>query len=364
MAHSLLKEAAARLGLSGSVCSFCKNNAAKLDFSQAALQPLARTLRLAAIVPLAADSVGQALLTLALSRALNRLNCSSMGIVMQPSEGLDGDVHLTGDFYAVAAAQNLLAAVLDNACFWGRPASFDPSSIKIKRIAPLLYNEPALHTVAAGWGGAKAGPLSKTGFIGLAQSETAAVWQRSLGLGALKAGLAALHAADSSDGRPLYAASFNMQGAMAVLLKEARLPNLAADEQGFAFLYHGLTEVSAEALYAAGFLADTAIVETGGSLGFLKPDLCIIDICLTALKGGEQQDVLAVSHAMAALGEHAALLARGAQVVAAIRQEARSFAAEIELARGFCRHLGLPYAIYTEGSEPAALAQLVKELLA
>ena len=231
---------------------------------------------------------GKTVVTIGLSQALRRLGRKAVGTIRQPSMGpvfgVKGgatgggyaqvlpveeiNLHFTGDFHAVGAAHNLLAAMVDNHLFQGNRLELDPAAILWRRTLDL--NDRALRRVRIGIGGGTNGVERETGFDITAASEVMAILALSSGLPDLRERLGRILIGLTRDGRPIRAAAIKAQGAMTAVLREAIKPNLVQNIEGgamivhcgpFANVAHGNNSILAD--WMALRLADYVVTESG-----------------------------------------------------------------------------------------------------
>lgn len=226
----------------------------------------------------------------------------------------DINLHFTGDFHAIGAANNLLAAMLDNHIHQGNDLGIDSRKITWKRCVDM--NDRQLRNIVDGLGGKVNGVPREDGFDITVASEIMAVLCLSSSISELKERLSKIIVGYTFDDRPVTAGQLNAQGAMAALLKDALKPNLVQTLEGtpafvhggpFANIAHGCNSVTATKLSLA--LSDYTITEAGfgadlGAEKFfdikcrmagLKPDAVVIVATVRALKmhGGLKKDQLA-----------------------------------------------------------------------
>ncbi|HMO44456.1 MAG TPA: formate--tetrahydrofolate ligase [Rubrivivax sp.] len=252
-----------------------------------AAQPDGRLILVTAITP-TPPGEGKTTTTVGLGDALQRLGQRVVIALREPSMGPvfgrkggaaggghaqvvpmeDINLHFTGDFHAIAAAHNLLAAAVDNHLHHGNALGIDARRIVWKRV--LDANDRALRHVVVGLGGPAHGVPRESGFDIVAASEVMAVLCLAESLADLKARLGRIVVAQTLDGRALTAADLKLHGAMTVLLKEALAPNLVQTLEHtpalvhggpFANIAHGCNSVLATR--SALKLADYAITEAG-----------------------------------------------------------------------------------------------------
>jgi formate--tetrahydrofolate ligase len=231
---------------------------------------------------------GKTVVTIGLSQALRRLGRKAVGTIRQPSMGpvfgVKGgatgggfsqvlpveeiNLHFTGDFHAVAAAHNLLAAMIDNHLFQGNRLGLDPAAVLWRRTLDL--NDRALRRVRIGLGGGTNGVERETGFDITAASEVMAILALASGLPDLRERLGRILIGLNGDGRPVPAAAIKAQGAMTAVLREAIKPNLVQNIEGgpmivhcgpFANVAHGNNSILAD--WMALRLADYVVTESG-----------------------------------------------------------------------------------------------------
>ena len=180
----------------------------------------------------------------------------------------DINLHFTGDFHAIGAANNLLAAMLDNHIQQGNALGIDPKQITWKRAVDM--NDRQLRHIVDGLGGKAQGVPREDGFDITVASEIMAVLCLAADLMDLKARLARIIVGYTYDGRPVTAHDLKAEGAMTALLKDAIKPNLVQTLEGtpafihggpFANIAHGCNSVSATR--AALKLADYVVTEAG-----------------------------------------------------------------------------------------------------
>lgn len=178
------------------------------------------------------------------------------------------NLHFTGDFHAITAAHNLLAAMLDNHIHWGNALGIDVRRVRWRRA--LDVNDRNLRGVVTGLGGAANGTPIETGFDITVASEVMAILCLAKDLADLKARLAKIIVAETRDRKPVTAGDIKADGAMAVLLKDAILPNLVQTIENtpaivhlgpFANIAHGCNSVTAT--LAALKLGEIVVTEAG-----------------------------------------------------------------------------------------------------
>ena len=229
----------------------------------------------------------------------------------------DINLHFTGDFHAIGAANNLLAAMIDNHIFQGNSLNIDPSKITWKRCVDM--NDRQLRFVEDGLGGGKNGVPRKDGFDITVASEIMAVFCLASSLEDLKERLSRLIIGYTFDNKPVTAGDLKAQGAMAALLKDALKPNLVQTLEHtpaivhggpFANIAHGCNSVIATKMAMklgdytvteAGFGADLGaekFLDIKCRLAGLKPDAVVIVATVRALKmhGGMSKENLNIEN--------------------------------------------------------------------
>jgi formate--tetrahydrofolate ligase len=226
----------------------------------------------------------------------------------------DINLHFTGDFHAITAAHNLLAAMIDNHIYWGNALDLDVRRIVWRRV--LDINDRALRDIAQGLGGRANGFPRESGFDITVASEVMAILCLAENLADLEARLGRIVVGYTRKGRPVTARELKADGAMAVLLAQAIKPNLVQTLEGnpalvhggpFANIAHGCNSVRATRAGLA--LADYVVTEAGfgadlGAEKFfdikcrqagLKPAAAVIVATVRALKmnGGVAKNALA-----------------------------------------------------------------------
>ena len=348
---------------------------------------------------------GKTTTTIGLGDALNRIGRSAVVALREPSQGpvfgrkggatgggraqvapMDAiNLHFTGDFHAVTAAHNLLAALLDNHVYWGDALDIDPRAVTWRRVADV--NDRALRKVVVGLGEGANGAPRETGFDITVASEVMAVLCLAADLPDLQARLARIVVARRRSGEPVTAGDLQADGAMAALLRDAVQPNLVQTLEGnpvlvhggpFANIAHGCNSVIATR--AALKLADYVVTEAGfgadlGAEKFfdikcrsagLAPSAVVVVATLRALKhqGGADPkavgapDAAALQAGLANLGRHLEnVRGFGPPAVVAINRFEGDTAQEHEAVVAFCAGLGVRAVICTHWADGAAGAE-------
>ncbi|GAG55746.1 unnamed protein product, partial [marine sediment metagenome] len=187
---------------------------------------------------------GKTVTTIGLAMSLNRIGKDTTVCIRQPSLGPvfgikggaagggysqvvpmeDFNLHLTGDVHAVGLAHNLCAAFLDNSILKGNPLNIDPASIMWRRVVDV--SDRFLRNIKIGLGGPQDGFERDSGFDITVASEVMAILALTSGLKDLRQRLGRIILATTKDGKPITAEDIKVAGAMAVLLKDAIMPNL------------------------------------------------------------------------------------------------------------------------------------------
>lgn len=307
----------------------------------------------------------------------------------------DINLHFTGDMHAITAANNLLAALLDNHIQQGNELQIDVRRILFKRC--LDMNDRALRNCVVGMGGKVNGIPREDHFQITVASEIMAILCLASDLNDLKTRLGNILVAYTYSGEPVYARDLKAVGAMTALLKEAINPNLVQTLENnpaiihggpFANIAHGCNSVRATKLSMK--LADYTITEAGfgsdlGAEKFfdikcrfagLKPDCVVLVATIRALKynGGvakpdlTKENVEALNKGIVNLGVHIDNMRKyGVPVVVAINHFYTDSEAEIAAVRSYCEEKGAKVAfsdVFLKGGEGAIeLANAVVETI-
>ena len=282
----------------------------------------------------------------------------------------DINLHFTGDFHAIGAANNLLCAMLDNHIFQGNALHIDPEKIVLRRCVDM--NDRQLRNIEDGLGGGKNGVPRKDGFDITVASEVMAILCLASSLTDLKARLSRIVVGYTYEGAPVTAGDLKAAGAMTALLKDALKPNLVQTLEGtpalvhggpFANIAHGCNSVIATK--TALKLADYVITEAGfgadlGAEKFLdikcraaglKPSAVVIVATVRALKmhGGllkeelKEENLQALEQGLPNLLRHVSNIRNvyGLPAVVAVNRFPTDTDAEIALVIRKCRELGV-----------------------
>lgn len=308
----------------------------------------------------------------------------------------DINLHFTGDLHAIGAANNLLAAMLDNHIYQGNELNIDPKQVLWRRAVDM--NDRQLRNIVSGMGRSADGVMREDGFDITVASEVMAVFCLAKDLADLKQRLGDILVAYTKDKKPVYAKDLKAHGAMAALLKEAIKPNLVQTIEGtpailhggpFANIAHGCNSVIATR--TAMHLADYTLTEAGFGadlgaekfcdikcrLSGLTPNAAVVVATIRALKynGGAAKDTLkeenltALEQGLPNLTKHIENLKEvfGLPVVVAINQFESDTDAEIEMVRKACKRLKVDVALTQVwekgGAGGEALAKLLIQLI-
>lgn len=333
---------------------------------------------------------GKTTTTIGLADALNSMRKKTVVALREPSLGPvfgvkggatgggyaqvvpmeDINLHFTGDFHAIGAANNLLCAMLDNHIYQGNALKINPETITIKRCVDM--NDRQLRQITDGLGGRFNGVPRSDGFEITVASEVMAVFCLAESLSDLKNRLAKITVGYTYDRKPVTAGDLKAQGAMTALLKDALKPNLVQTMEGtpaiihggpFANIAHGCNSVIATK--TALKLGDYCITEAGfgadlGAEKFLdikcraagiKPSAVVLVATVRALKfhGGVKKEDLnaenleALEKGMPNLIRHVENLTKVYKLptVVAINEFPTDTEAEIELVDESCKKLGV-----------------------
>ncbi|MBZ4663890.1 MAG: formate--tetrahydrofolate ligase [Caloramator sp.] len=282
----------------------------------------------------------------------------------------DINLHFTGDFHAIGAANNLLAAMLDNHIYQGNELNIDQRRITWRRCVDM--NDRQLRFIVSGLGGKVNGVPREDGFDITVASEVMAIFCLSKDINDLKERLSRIVVAYNREGKPVTAGDLRAQGAMAALLKDALKPNLVQTLGGtpafvhggpFANIAHGCNSIMATKM--ALHLADYVVTEAGfgadlGAEKFidikcrmagLEPSAVVIVATVRALKynGGVLKDKLgeknleALEKGLPNLLKHVENITRvfNLPAVVALNRFPTDTEEEIELVKEKCRELGV-----------------------
>ena len=286
----------------------------------------------------------------------------------------DINLHFTGDFHAIGAANNLIAAMLDNHIQQGNALRIDPRKITWKRCVDM--NDRQLRFVVDGLGGKPNGTPREDGFDITVASEIMAILCLARDIPDLKKRLASIIVGYTYDDEPVTAGQLHAEGAAAALLKDALKPNLVQTLEGtpafvhggpFANIAHGCNSMIATKM--ARKLADYVVTEAGFGadlgaekfldikcrMGGMKPDAVVIVATVRALKhhGGVKKEQLgeenlaALEKGLPNLLQHVENITKvyGLPAVVAINAFPTDTEAELKLVEEKCKELGVHAAL-------------------
>ena len=281
----------------------------------------------------------------------------------------DINLHFTGDFHAIGAANNLLAALIDNHMHWENQLNIDPRRVTWRRVVDM--NDRTLRTITSGLGGFHNGVVREAGFDITVASEIMAIFCLATDLQDLEKRLGNIVLGYTRDNEAVTVSQLNAQGAMTALLMDALQPNLVQTMENnpalmhggpFANIAHGCNSVMATK--TALKLADYVVTEAGfgadlGAEKFfnikcrkagLKPDAVVLVATIKALKmhGGVaksdlgSEDVPALKEGLKNLGRHLRNLAQfGVPVVVGVNRFTADTDAEVQCVQEYCEGFGV-----------------------
>ncbi len=399
-----IAEVAQKIGINDDELELYGKYKAKLSsdvWNRVADNPDGKLVLVTAINPTPAGE-GKTTVTVGLGQAMARLGTKtaialrepSLGPVMGVKGGAAGggyaqvvpmediNLHFTGDFHAITAANNLLCAMIDNHIKQGNELGIDPTRIVFKRV--LDMNDRALREVVVGLGGKINGIVRQDGFTITVASEIMAVLCMANDLSDLKERLSRIVVGYTYDDKEVKAKDLHAEGAMCALLKDAIKPNLVQTLENtpcfmhggpFANIAHGCNSVQATKI--ALKLSDYVITEAGfgadlGAEKFLdikcriaglKPSAVVIVATVRALKynggvakadlGAENVDALKCG--IVNLGKHIENIGKfGVPVVVAINRFMSDTDAELATIEEYCKAQGAEFAlceVFAKGGE-------------
>ena len=376
--------------------------------------PVGKLILVTAINPTPAGE-GKSTITIGLADALNKIGKKTMITLREPSLGPvmgikggaagggyaqvlpmeDINLHFTGDMHAITTANNALSALIDNHLHQGNDLGIDQRRIIWKRVVDL--NDRALRHVTVGLGSPINGIPREDGFDITVASEIMAILCLATSIEDLKERLANIVIGYRYDRTPVYVRDLEVEGALALILKDAIKPNLVQTIYGtpafvhggpFANIAHGCNSVLATT--TALHLADYTVTEAGfgadlGAEKFLdiktpnlptSPDVVVIVATLRALKmnGGVAKEVLteenveAVRAGFANLKRHVENIRKfGIPAVVAINEFVSDTEAEIAELKALCAQIDVPVelaSVWADGADGGlALAEVVVETI-
>ena len=412
-----IKEVAAPLGLKEEDLTLYGNYKAKLDareLTRLENEKDGKLILVTAITPTPAGE-GKTTTSVGLADAFTKLGKKAMIALREPSLGPvfgvkggaaggghaqvvpmeDINLHFTGDFHAIGAANNLLAALIDNHIHHGNALGIDSRNITWKRVVDM--NDRQLRHIVNGLQGRVNGVPREDGYDITVASEIMAVLCLSNDIDDLKEKLKNMVVAYNFEGKPVTAGDLKAEGAMAALLKDAIHPNLVQTLEHtpaiihggpFANIAHGCNSIIATkmamkyadyAITEAGFGADLGaekFIDIKCRLGNIKPDAVVLVATIRALKmhGGipkkelEPENVEAVVKGLTNLDKHIENIqdVYGLPVVVAINKFPLDTDAEIEAVEKACKERGVEVVlsdVWANGGEGGIkLAEKVMEL--
>ena len=411
-----IREIAATAGVSEKYLELYGNYKAKIDYNllRENDRPDGKLVLVTAITPTPAGE-GKTTTSVGLADGLRKIGKNAVLALREPSLGPvfgvkggaagggyaqvvpmeDINLHFTGDFHAIGAANNLLAAMLDNHIQQGNALGIDVKKITWRRCVDM--NDRQLRNIVDGLGGKMQGVPREDGFDITVASEVMAVFCLSTSIHDLKERLSRIIVAYTYDDKPVTAGDLKAAGAMAALLKDALKPNLVQTLEGtpafihggpFANIAHGCNSIMATRM--AMKLGDYCVTEAGfgadlGAEKFLDikcrmaglvPSAVVVVATVRALKhhGGvakaelSQENLAALEKGLPNLLRHVENITKvyGLPCVVAINRFPTDTEAELELVRKKCRELGVNVAlseVWGKGGEGGVeLAQEVVRL--
>ena len=393
------------------------NYKAKIDYNMLrdkADTPDGKLILVTAITPTPAGE-GKTTTSVGLTDGLRRIGKNAITALREPSLGPvfgikggaagggyaqvvpmeDINLHFTGDFHAIGAANNLLAAMLDNHIQQGNSLGIDPKQITWKRAVDM--NDRQLRHIIDGIGGKMQGVPREDGFEITVASEIMAILCLASDITDLKARLARIIVGYTYDGKPVTAHDLKAEGAMAALLNDALKPNLVQTLEHtpalihggpFANIAHGCNSITATRIALklgdyivteAGFAADLGaekFLDIKCRVGGLTPSAVVIVATVRALKyhGGvlkanlNEENLEALEKGLPNLLQHVSNIkdVYGLPCVVAINAFPTDTKAELDLVEEKCRELGVNVAlseVWAKGGEGGrALAEEVVRL--
>lgn len=354
-------------------------------------KPDGKLILVTAISPTSAGE-GKTTVTVGLAQTLYSLGKNALSCTREPSLGpvfgikggatgggkatlepsLEINLHFTGDFHAITAAHNLLAAMLDNHLHQGNKLGIDPRRVTWRRTIDM--NDRALRNIVVGLGGRTEGVPRESGFDITPASEIMAILCLSSDLADLKKRLGRIVVGETFDRKPVTAADLNAHSAMTILMREAVHPNLVQNMAGgpalvhggpFGNIAHGCNSIIATRVGLK--LADYVVTEAGfgtdlGAEKFfnikcrragLAPAAVVLVATIRALKlhGGvrpadlETENTAALAAGLANLQKHIENIKKfGLDVVVALNRFPSDTANEMRTVTEFCMAEGVPVA--------------------
>ncbi|MDD2544287.1 MAG: formate--tetrahydrofolate ligase [Candidatus Cloacimonetes bacterium] len=412
-----IDEIAAKIGLSPQDIDHYGDYKAKIRYSALFANennPMGKLILVSAITPTPAGE-GKTTVSIGLSQAINRLGKKSIVALREPSLGPvfgikggaagggwsqvlpmeDINLHFTGDFHAVTAANNTLAALIDNHIYFDNELNIDPRRITWKRV--LDVNDRMLRNVVIGLGGSKQGFPRENGFDITPASEIMAILCLSNNMDELKERIGNITFGFTYEGEPVKVNQLKIEGAIAALLKDALKPNLVQTTENTPALVHGgpFANIaqganSVLATKTALRLSDYVVTEAGFGFdlgaekffdlvckyGGFCTNAVVLVATIRALKvhGGVKVKDLntpnpqAVTEGLANLGKHLENIHKfGMKSIVAINRFPSDTEEELQIVQDFVHHNGFEASVveyFTKGGEGGIeLAQKVVQMV-
>jgi formate--tetrahydrofolate ligase len=412
-----IDEIAAKIGLSPQDIDHYGDYKAKIRYSALFANennPMGKLILVSAITPTPAGE-GKTTVSIGLSQAINRLGKKSIVALREPSLGPvfgikggaagggwsqvlpmeDINLHFTGDFHAVTAANNTLAALIDNHIYIDNELNIDPRRITWKRV--LDVNDRMLRNVVIGLGGSKQGFPRENGFDITPASEIMAILCLSNNMDELKERIGNITFGFTYEGEPVKVNQLKIEGAIAALLKDALKPNLVQTTENTPALVHGgpFANIaqganSVLATKTALRLSDYVVTEAGFGFdlgaekffdlvckyGGFCTNAVVLVATIRALKvhGGVRVKDLnppnpqAVTEGLANLGKHLENIHKfGMKSIVAINRFPSDTEEELQIVQDFVHHNGFEASVveyFTKGGEGGIeLAQKVVQMV-
>ena len=345
---------------------------------------------------------GKTTTNIGLAMAMNRMGKKTISTLREPSLGPvfgikggaagggysqvlpmdDINLHFTGDFHAITSANNLISAAIDNHIHQGNALNIDPKNVTFKRV--LDMNDRALREIIVGAGPKKNGVMREEGFDITVASEIMAILCLARDLEDFKARVARIIVAYTMDNKPVYVKDLEVEGAVAMLMKDAIMPNLVQTIENtpaiihggpFANIAHGCNSILATkaalnlgdyAVTEAGFGADLGaekFLDIAAQEGDFHPNCIVVVATIRALKynGGvavkdlSEENVEALKAGFPNLKRHVENMKKyGVPVVIAINKFPADTEKELETIRELADELGVDVAlsdVFAKGGE-------------
>lgn len=345
---------------------------------------------------------GKTTTNIGLAMAMNRMDKKTISTLREPSLGPvfgikggaagggysqvlpmdDINLHFTGDFHAITSANNLISAAIDNHIHQGNELNIDPKNITFKRV--LDMNDRALREIIVGGGPKKNGVMREEGFDITVASEIMAILCLARDLEDFKSRVSKIIVAYTKDNKPVYVKDLEVEGAVAMLMKDAIMPNLVQTIENtpaiihggpFANIAHGCNSILATkaalnlgdyAVTEAGFGADLGaekFLDIAAQEGDFHPNCIVVVATIRALKynGGvavkdlSNENVEALKAGFPNLKRHVENMKKyGVPVVIAINKFPADTEKELETIRELADELGVDVAlsdVFAKGGE-------------